>query len=84
MVALLEEKNTMYRFTQTYVHKDNISCVTKKLRLFEELNYLRKINSKFKLKDEYEIRLFCKFALSDLNKEVEMKSTRRLRLQNLT
>ncbi len=84
MVALSEEKKVMYRFTQTCVHKDNISCVTKKLRLFEELNYLRKINSKFKLKDEYEIRLFCQFALSDLNEKVEMKTTRRLRLQNLT
>jgi hypothetical protein len=84
MVALSEEKKVMYRFTQTCVHKDNTSCVTKKLRLFEELNYLRKINSKFRLKDEYEIRLFCQFALSDLSKKVEMKSIRRLRLQNLT
>jgi hypothetical protein len=84
MVVLLEERKEMYKFTMTDVNRNNISCVTKKFRLLEEINYLRRINDTYKLKDEYEIRLFCQYALSSLYKQAEMKSVRRLRLQILT
>ena len=38
----------------TDVNKNNISCVAKKFRLLEEINYLRRINDTHKLKDEDE------------------------------